>query len=174
MERAVLLLALAAGVAGNLSKLGVISEIKALETHLDVSAHTTSKLQAAEAAGALGTRWRDTKLESYPLGPHRREGQKVHTYSQPQSIAEREWYVIVGFFMGIVFFILSFPFLFFVEGEVCKAFVMMSHAKKACQKEISADRVQRKYQNCMVHVTGHATTETGQRDEDFGFTPAEK
>jgi hypothetical protein len=36
--------------------LGVISEIKALETHLDVSAHTTSKLQAAEAAGALVSR----------------------------------------------------------------------------------------------------------------------
>ena len=76
--------------------------------------------------------------------------------------------------MGIVFFILSFAFLFFVEGEVCKAFVMMNHAKKACQKEISADRVQRKYQNCMVHITGPMTTETGQRDEDLGFTPAEK
>ena len=68
MEGAVALPAIAASVAGNLSKPGVISEIKALEAHLDVSAHTTSKLQAAEAAGALGTRWRDTKLESYPLG----------------------------------------------------------------------------------------------------------
>ena len=163
--RAVVLLALAASVAGNPSRSGVLSEIKALQTHLDGSAHATSKLQS----GALGKKLLDVAPSSAPDLPTKLDSFS-HTNSYGERVMDSFWKVIIG----VILFFSSFLFLYFVEGEACKSLVMMNHAKKACQKEITAEKVQRKYQNCMVHVTGPMTTETGQRDEDLGFTPADK
>ena len=161
--RAVVLLALAASVAGNPSRSGVLSEIKALQTHLDGSAHATSKLQA----GSLGKKLLGSTVSVTPTT-------KLDSFSHTNSYGERVmasfWKVVIG----VILFFSSFLFLYFVEGEACKSLVMMNHAKKACQKEITAEKVQHKYQNCMVHVTGPMPTETGQRDEDLGFTPADK
>ena len=109
--RAVVLLALAASVAGNPSRSDVLSEIKALQTHLDGSAHATSKLQAS----ALGKKLLDTKLDM-----------KLDSFSHTNSYGERVmasfWKVVIG----VILFFSSFVFLYFVEGEACKSLVMMN------------------------------------------------
>ena len=95
-------------------------------------------------------------------------------FSQPRNYFDRIKDAFAGFGAGAVCFFMSFLFLFFVEYEACKAYVLMNRAKKACQSEIDPKKVQRKFQNCMVHVSGHMTTATGQQDAEVGFIPSEK
>jgi len=105
----------------------------------------------------------------------------AHDLAQPielESVTEKRSYgdrvqdAWKGCVIGFVLFFSSFVFLFFVEMETCKAFVLINRARKACRTEISVDKVQKKFENCMVHASGHMTS-TGQIDDELGLTPAE-
>jgi len=99
---------------------------------------------------------------------------KLETISEGRSYGDRVSDAFWGFVAGTILFFSSFLFLYFVEYETCKAFVLINRAKTACNSEITADKVQKKYQNCMVHVSGHATVQNGQKDDELGVTPSEK
>ena len=78
-----------------------------------------------------------------------------------------------AFVVGLLLFLSSPLFLFYVERETCEAEFLMNRARTCCIVEnMDCSVVKEKYQNCMVHASGPMTAEsTGQKDVQVGFTP---
>ena len=153
--RTMALLMLAAGVASNVQR-----RQPALMTELHRGLPQLKAPSPDAPHAALGASEQPVELE---------------TISESRSYNDRVKDSGKAFICGCILFLSSFVFLYFVEMETSRAFVLINRARKAVQTGITLDKVQKKYQNCMVHVSGHATVDhSGQLDDELGVTPAEK
>ena len=82
-----------------------------------------------------------------PTGAHHlAQPIELESVTEKRSYGDRVQDAWKGCVIGFVLFFSSFVFLFFVEMETCKAFVLINRARKACRTEISVDKVQKKFE----------------------------
>jgi len=153
--RAVAVLLLAAGVASNVH-------------------HRQQPALMTDLRRGLSQQDKPIIMVKAPIADDVKQRIELESISESKSYGDRVKDASIGFVIGLVLFFGSFIFLFFVEMETCKAFVLINRARKACRTEIAVNKVQKKYENCMVYVSGYMTTESGQIDDELGLTPADK